>query len=112
MENFRPITCLPLRWSLLTGMISENMYSFMENENLLPEEQKGYRRKRRGRKDQLLIDKKILKDCRKRRANLAMAWIDYRKSYNFVPYSWILECLDMLGIADNVSSFLEKSMKK
>ena len=41
-----------------------------------------------------------------------MAWIDYRKAYDLVPHSWILECLDMLGIADNVGSFLEKSMKK
>ena len=34
-----------------------------------------------------------------------MAWIDYRKAYDFVQHSWILECLDMLGIADNVRSF-------
>ena len=65
-----------------------------------------------GKKDQLLIDKTILKDCRKRRTNLAMAWIDYRKAYDFVPHSWILECLDMLGIVDNVRSSLEKSVKK
>ena len=110
--EFRPVTCLPLKWKLLTGIISEDMYCFMENENLLPEEQKGCRRKSRGTKDQLLIDKTILKDCRKRRTNLAMAWIDYRKAYDFVPHSWILECLDMLGIADNVRIFLEKSMKK
>ena len=112
MENFRPVTYLLLMWKLLTGMISEDMYCFMENENLLPEERKGCRRKSRGTKDQLLIDKTILKDCRKRRTNLAMAWIDYRKAYDFVPHSWILECLDMLGIADNIRSFLEKSMKK
>ena len=99
-------------WKLLTGIISEDMYCFMENENILPDEQKGCRRKSRGTKDQLLIDKTILKDCRKRRTNLAMAWIDYRKAYDFVPHSWILECLDMLGIADNVRRFLEKSMKK
>ena len=80
------------------------MYCFMENENLLPEEQKGCRRKSKGTEDQLLINKTILKDCRKRRANLAMAWIDYRKTYDFVPHSWILKCLDMLGIADNVRS--------
>ena len=84
----------------------------MENENLLPEEQKCCRRKSGGTKDQLLIDKAILKDCRKRRTNLPMTWIDYRKAYNFASHSWILECLDMLGIADNVRSFLEKSMKK
>ena len=84
----------------------------MENENLLPEEQKSCWRKSRGTKDQLLIDMTTLKDCRKRRINLAMAWIDYKKAYDFVPHSWILECLDMLDIADNVRSFLEKSMKK
>ena len=111
-ENFRPITCLPPMQKLLTGIISEDMYYFMENEKLPPEEQKGCRRKSRGKKDQLLINKTILKHCRKRRTDLATAWIDYRKTYDFVPHSWILECLDMLGIADNVRSFLEKSMKK
>ena len=60
-------------------------------------------------KDQLLIDKAILKG--RKRTNLAMAWIDYRKAYDFVLHNWILECLDMFGIADNVRKFLEKSMK-
>ena len=73
MENFRPITCVPLMWKLLTGIISDDMYCFMENENLLPEEQKACRRKSKGTKDQLLINKTIPKYCRKRRANLAMA---------------------------------------
>ena len=77
MENFRPITCFPLMWKLLACIISEDMYCFME-------EQKGCKRKSRGRKNQLLIDKTILKDCRNRRTNLAMAWIDYRKALDFV----------------------------
>ena len=88
------------------------MYCFMENENLLSEDQKGCRRKSRGTKDQLLIDKTILKDCWKRRINLAMVWVDYRKAYDCIPHSWILACRDMIGIADNGRSFLEKSMKK
>ena len=41
-----------------------------------------------------------------------MARIDFKKAYDFVAHSWILECLDMLGIIDNVRRFLEKSMKK
>ena len=56
VEYFRPITCVTLMWELLTVMISEDMCCFMENENLLPEDQKGCRRKSRGTKDQLLID--------------------------------------------------------
>ena len=77
----------------ITCMISEDMHCFMENINLLPKEQKGCRRKSRGMKDQLLIDKRILKDYRKE-------MIDYRKAYDFVPNSWILGCIDMLGSTD------------
>ena len=51
-------------------------------EEILAEEQKGFRRRSRGTKDQLLIDKAILKDCKRRNTNLAMAWIDYRKAYD------------------------------
>ena len=58
-----------------------------------------------------MIGKTIL-GCSKRRTNLAITWIDCRKAYDSVPHSWILECLDMLGSADNVRSFLEKIMKK
>ena len=50
VENFRPITCLPLMWKLLTGIVSEDIYCFMENGNLFPEEQKGCRRKSRGKR--------------------------------------------------------------
>ena len=88
------------------------MYTYLERENLLPEEQKGCKRKCRGTKDQLLIDKTILKDCRKRHTNLAMAWVDYKKAYDFVPHSWIKECMKMFGVAENVRKFLEKSMTK
>ena len=48
------------------------------------------RRKSRGTKDQLLIDKAVLKDCRKRRTILAMTSIDYRKAYDSVLHIWIL----------------------
>ena len=35
VDNFRPITCLPLMWKLMTGIISGEMYCFLESENLL-----------------------------------------------------------------------------
>ena len=53
-------------WKLTTGILADNMYDYLERERILPEEQKGCRKGRRGTKDQLLIDKAILKDCRKR----------------------------------------------
>ena len=41
-----------------------------------------------------------------------MTWIDYKKAYDFVPHSWIKECIEMFGIAENVRKFLEKNMEQ
>ena len=34
--NNRPITCLPLVWKLLTGVIVEEVYGFLDTNLLLP----------------------------------------------------------------------------
>ena len=111
-DNYRPITCLPLMWKLLTGVIAEEMYNYLEPEKILPEEQKECKRGSHGTKDQLLIDKTVLKDCRKRHTNLYMAWIDYRKAYDLVPHSWVNDCMEMFGIAENLRTFLQKGMQQ
>ena len=49
----------------------------------------------------MLVDKAILKNCRRRLKNLSMAWIDYKKAYDMVPLSWILKCREMVGAAKN-----------
>ena len=53
VSNYRPITCLPLMWKLLTGTAADEIYNHLEGIYLLPEEQKGCRRNSRGSKDQL-----------------------------------------------------------
>ena len=42
---------------------------------------------------------------------MAMAWIDYKKAYDMVPHSWVVECLEIFGIARNVRGFLKNSMQ-
>ena len=53
----------------------------------------------------------MLKDCKKRKTNLAMGWIGYKKAYDMVPHSWINECLELFGIAENVIKFMSDSMR-
>ena len=89
MSNFRPITCLPLTWKLLTGILAEELYEHLEKTNSLSWKQKGCKKGSRGTKDQPLIDKMIVKDCKRRLTSLAVGWIDYRKAYDMVPHSWI-----------------------
>ena len=69
---------------------------------ILPEEQKGCRKKSRGTGDLLYIDKMVLKEAKRRKKNLAMAWIDYRKAYDMLPHSWMLECLKDLGVNEEI----------
>ena len=40
VEIYCPITCLPLMWKFLTGVIAEEMHDYLEQEKLLSEEQK------------------------------------------------------------------------
>ena len=39
-----------------------------------------------------------------------MCWMDCHKAYNMVPHSWIMECLTMFKIANNVPNLLQYFM--
>ena len=41
-----------------------------------------------------------------------MAWKDSKKAYDTVLHSWIIECLDLFAIAENIKSLLVNSMEK
>ena len=41
-----------------------------------------------------------------------MAWIDYKKANDMAPHSWIIECLDLLEVAENIQSLLVNSIEK
>ena len=51
-----------------------------------------------------------MKDAKQGRKNLSMGWIDYKKAYDMVPHSWLLEVVDLMGVAGNVASLLASSM--
>ena len=75
-SNYRPITCLPLMWKLLIGVIANETYAYLDQEKLLSEEQKGCRKSSRGINDLLYIDRAVIKEVKSRNQNLEMAWID------------------------------------
>ena len=43
-----------------------------------------------------------------KRKILARAWIDNKKAYDMAPQSWIINCLKMYKISDEVVNFIEK----
>ena len=109
--NYKPIACLDLLWKLLTGIITDKLYEHLENQDLLPEEQKGFRRMSRGTRDQLLTDKALIKNYNRRRTNLNMAWVDFRKTYDMVPHSWMIISLELVVAVKNIVNLLKETMK-
>ena len=84
-NNYRPITCLPIMWKILTVQIREEIYYSLTSRGLFPEEQKGCRKGSIGTEDLLYKGQHILNESKTRRKNLAVAWIDYKKAYDTVP---------------------------
>ena len=99
-------------WTILTAVIADQIYAHLDQETLLPEQQKMCKKSSRGTNDLLYIDRAVIKEVKSRNKNLAMAWIDYKKAYDMVPHSRIIECLDLFGAAENIKSLLANSMEK
>ena len=72
---------------------------------------KAVNKRSRNTKDQLLIDKTATKNCKRRKTNLNMAWIYFRKAYGMVPHSWMINSLELVGTTKNIVNLLKETMK-
>ena len=66
-SNYRPITCFLSMWKLLSGVIADQIYGHLDQQKLLPEEQKGCRKRSRGTNDLLYIDRAVIREVKSRR---------------------------------------------
>ena len=67
VRNYRPITCLTTMFKTLTVMIVRRISTCLDEQNLLPAEQKEYHIGNKGCKDQLIIPKAIYEECKRRK---------------------------------------------
>ena len=61
LNNYRPITCLPMTWKILKAQIREDIYSLLSC-RLFHKEQKGFHKKTSGTEYFLYIDQWTLED--------------------------------------------------
>ncbi|KAL1448091.1 hypothetical protein WDU94_000031, partial [Cyamophila willieti] len=103
---FRPITCLPTVYKLLTSIIKSKIYKHVNEAHILAEEQNGIRKKARGSKELLIIDTILTKHAKKNKRNLSVGWIDYQKCYDSIPHSWIIKVLSIYKLDPCLINFL------
>ena len=92
----------------MTGVIADQIYAYLDQEKLLPEEKKGCRKGSRRTNDLLYIDRAVIKEVKSRNKILTMAWIDY-KACDMVPHLWVIRLFE---VAENIKSLFVNSMKK
>ena len=109
--NYRSITCLPMIWKILTAQIGDEIYYTLTSCRLFPGEQKECHKGCKGTAELLYIDQLILNKSKTKQKNLALSWTDYKKAYDMVSKSWIINCLKMYKISHEVINFIEKTMK-
>ena len=109
-KNYRPITCLPTTYKILTAILSNRIYNHLQENQILPEEQKGCRKGSRGCKDSLLISQMIVKHAKKIKNNLNITWIDYRKAFDSIPHAWIIRVMEIYKVCDVIVRFIQQSM--
>ena len=76
-----------------------------ESNNIIPTEQKEDSRNTFGTIDQLLINKMIQEDAKKKKKNLLTAWIDYKKA-------WIIDILKILKFNATTTKLIETTIKE
>ena len=107
-KNYRPITCLLTIYKILTSTTSNRIYDHLQKKNnIMPEEQKGCRKGSRECKDQLLISKMLMEQKRTKETS---AWVDYRKTFDSVPHSWIARVLELFKVSNIITDFIKQSM--
>ena len=52
----------------------------------------------------------VLMSSKRRKTNLSMAWIDYKKSFDMIPHSLLIEWLEIYGAEENNIRYLKNAM--
>ena len=84
----------------------------MQEQSLLPAEQKGCHPVSKGCKGQVMISKAKYDDSSRRNKKLSIAWIDYQKAFDSVPHSWVETSIALVGVNRKIVGFCKLSMEK
>ena len=111
-NNYRPIALQNSMHKVFTAIITEFIMDHCIVNNLVTEEQAAGRLGSWGCADQLLINKMVSDEVIKNRRNLITVWLDYKKAFDSVPHSWIIESLKLAKIPDKIIDVIKMLMSK
>jgi len=113
--NYRPISLLPTPGKMLEKIVHRHVMEHLETNNLLNDNQDGFREKRSTAGTIARLTDKILKDRNKGKSTAA-AFIDFTKAFDTVDHTILLKKLKIKGVQgqtlDWIANYLENRSQK
>lgn len=110
-KNYRPITCLPSVYKILTSVIKKKIETHLNENNVLAHEQNGCKKGSQGCKELLVTDTIVTRYAKNKNRNLSVAWIDYRKAFDSVPHTWLIRILRLYKVNERITMLLQHLMQ-
>jgi Reverse transcriptase (RNA-dependent DNA polymerase). len=91
-------------------IIARRISTHLKKQNLVPAQQKGCHPGSKGWKDQLMVQKAINEECKRRNKNLSIAWIDHQRAFDSTPHSWAEKSIELVGVSSIIVRFCKLSI--
>lgn len=101
--GYRPITCLSNVMKLYTKTACFIMRDYIEQYEIVSENQLGNRRFIEGAKEQVLLNKNIMKSGK----NIKVVWIDLKKAFDSVNHELLIRSVEKLGFPKYIVAIVE-----
>ena len=108
IKNYRPIAVANTVANIYCGLIKEKIRDILETEEIISEEQNGFRKDRRGTEN-LYIIKEIIDEVKKDNKEIYCAFLDIEKAYDTVDRQRLWEILERIGLSEHIRKII-KSM--
>ena len=111
-KNYRPIACLYLMYKMCISFLNTLLsYHCFKNQIISPEQGAG-KKGVWGCTEQLLINKAIMTEVRKKRRNLFTIWLDYKKAFDSVLHEWLIYALKLANVPPQLVSSIEHLLRQ
>ena len=108
IKNYRSIAVANTMSNIFGGIIKDKMTYIMEMEEMISEEQNGFRKNRRGTEN-IYVLKELIEDAVKENKQLYCTFLDIEKAYDTVKRELLWEILERVGFDHHIISII-KSM--
>ena len=106
LKNYRPISLSDTVCKVFCGIMNERLKEIFERNNVMGEEQNGFRSDRRG-EDNLFVVREVIEKLRKRGKKGYIAFLDIEKAYDRVNRYKMCKILERVGVSDKFTSIIK-----